>query len=525
MNFVRLAGLWMLLAALFAWAAVLYGAPSDAAAPGDLSITGQPAPAAPKPPDLAALRRAAVTLKQRYGERYADADADLATLDHIGQLAEAARLTAYADPDAAATLARESRRMADDLLRRFPPWLTGRLRPDARRTVLCRSADDVRRALADAHPGDDVLLPDGWTKGVALVLEDRAFPLEAPLVVRAASPGAAHLWGGEVRLARVSGVVLEGIVLHGTDVDVSDAEHVRLAQVSALGASLRAEGVGVRADACFSADAPDAPPPYLPASVRVCPMLAAEYTFDALAPTKDGPPVTDSGFGYAVLPLALRAAPAALAAKRGPTRAGVSGRAGDLAFDNALATAMGGTGGAAAGSRDGPPELPVAWTSFTMCGWIRPVAGEPVAGGAVLAVIGGVQVLAPSGGTLALRTAGPGAREIASPQVFTETGQWVFFAVTYRAAEGGRPGRVAFHKGAVRLPVREVAVVEDAALGHVASGGLRAASLGGLPDGSAALDAALDNVRFYAPTKDAPPGAAALSLDALETLRRNDAAR
>ncbi len=266
--------------------------------------------------------------------------------------------------------------------------------------------------------------------------------------------------------------------------------------------------------------APSAPPPDRP-------RLVGEFTFDAGAA------------GSPELALTMRSAGGAPANLRSKAGKGPSGAPADLAFDNSAASGMGGQGGAAVGGRLlGDKEGPVR--AVTILGWLKPVAGQTLGGGAVLFSSrrgdAGLELSAKTGGTLTLGFGdGRTWREVSSPQVYTEGGNWMFFAATLVAGTGGAagtgkvdPGRVAFYKGSATMPVRQVQQAEEA--GGIAAelAAVEAFSIGALPDGSKAFRGWIDNVRVYLTTGEAKaPGrrVGVLPLADLEVLRCTDLLR
>jgi len=278
--------------------------------------------------------------------------------------------------------------------------------------------------------------------------------------------------------------------------------------------------------------APSAPPPDRP-------RLVGEYTFDAGAAGVEVSPAVGSGAGSPDLALTMRSAGGAPVNLRSKAGKGPSGAPGDLAFDNSAASGMGGLGGAAVGGRLlGDKEGPLH--AVTIQGWFKPVAGQTLGNGAVLFTSrrgdAGLELSAKTGGTLTLGFGdGRTWREVSSPQVYTESGNWMFFAVTLVTGTGGAagtgkadPGRVVFYKGSATMPVRQVQQAEDA--GGIAVGleAVEGFSIGALPDGSKAFRGWIDSVRVYLTTGEAPAHGrrvSALPLADLEVLRCTDLLR
>jgi len=260
------------------------------------------------------------------------------------------------------------------------------------------------------------------------------------------------------------------------------------------------------------------------------------------APSHEPPPpaalvVTEIGFGRSEQPVTMFAADGKQADLHSDAGKGVSGAGDDFAFDNTAASAMGGHGGHARG----PPLLhgkQDRFHSFTIQGWFRTTAGQPIGGGAVLvshrAGNSGFELYARTNGTLALWF-GDGAtgREVVTPQVYTESGQWVLFAVSFRAARKAdpekrveaRPGCVTFYKGTARTAARTVHQAEASDWPPASGAGLGPLAIGARADGTRAFDGHLDNIRIHHTADGAPPTsptAGVMGLEDLEKRRRSD---
>ncbi|MBE3070775.1 MAG: hypothetical protein IMZ66_11130 [Planctomycetes bacterium] len=263
-----------------------------------------------------------------------------------------------------------------------------------------------------------------------------------------------------------------------------------------------------------AAKGPVPPPPEAPAPP---PSLTAEYTFDAPADRGATPPIIESVAATPGPRLVMRGAaggPADLLSKAGK---GASGKPGDLAFDNSGASAMGGRGGAAVGGPLFAGKVATA-AEFTFQGWFKTVAGQTIGGGAVLFSTrhgdAGVELLAKTNGTLTLWIGdGRTTREIPTPQVFTESGRWVFLAVNLVAGStdagaAAGPARATFYKGSGTMPVRQVYETAGADWPAIGMAGVEGLSIGARPDGSRAFRGWIDNVRLHI-VGQAPAGAAA----------------
>jgi len=248
------------------------------------------------------------------------------------------------------------------------------------------------------------------------------------------------------------------------------------------------------------------------------------------------PAVTEIGFGPSDESVAMFGADGKPADLRSDVGKGVGG-AGDFAFDNTAASAMGGQGGHARGPQlvDGKQGR---FRSFTIQGWFRTPPDRTIGGGAVLvghrAGEGGFVLYARTNGTLALWFGdGTTGHRVISPQVFTESGQWVFFAATFSAArkadpEKGveaKPGHVTFYKGTARTAVREVDRAEAPDWPPVIAAALAPLTIGARANGSRAFRGRLDNIRIHTVPDTLPPdrwGAGVADLADLEKRHRRD---
>jgi len=253
-------------------------------------------------------------------------------------------------------------------------------------------------------------------------------------------------------------------------------------------------------------------------------------------PPAAAPAVTEIGFGPSEESVTMFGADGKPGNLRSDVGKGVGG-AGDFAFDNTAASAMGGQGGHARGPQRVEGKQ-ARFGSFTIQGWFRTPPDRTIGGGAVLvghrAGEGGFELYARTSGTLALWFGdGTTGRQVISPQVFTESGQWVFFAATFSAArkadpekgvEAG-PGHVTFYKGTARTAAREVDRATSADWSPVSAAALAPLTIGARADGSRAFRGRLDNIRIHTAPDTLPPdrwGAGILDLHALETIRRRD---
>ena len=250
----------------------------------------------------------------------------------------------------------------------------------------------------------------------------------------------------------------------------------------------------------------------------------------------EAPAVTEIGFGPSDDSVTMFGPDGKPGNLRSDVGKGVGG-AGDFAFDNTAASAMGGQGGHARG-----PQLlegkQARFASFTIQGWFRTPPDRTVGGGAVLVShrsgASGFELYARTSGTLTLWFGdGTTGRQVISPQVYTESGQWVFFATTFSAArkadpekgvEAG-PGHVTFYKGTARTAVREVDRAEAPDWPPVSGAGLGPLTIGARADGSRAFQGRLDNIRIDHAADSLPPTnrpGGVVDLADLEKRRRSD---
>lgn len=164
--------------------------------------------------------------------------------------------------------------------------------------------------------------------------------------------------------------------------------------------------------------------------------LLLEYSFNDSSPTTDT--TVDSLWDW---PLAFQAQDGTPADWHGALGSGVSGLPADRAFDNSAATAMGsgGEGGRAFGVSQNSTLL----DSVTLSGWFR-TAAEPIGSFTRLFFWDGfTQVYGYPENTLYFSAGG--WRDIGSTAAYTETNEWVFFAVTFDGTQSA--DNVKFWKG------------------------------------------------------------------------------
>ena len=128
------------------------------------------------------------------------------------------------------------------------------------------------------------------------------------------------------------------------------------------------------------------------------------------------------------------------------TGMGISGLAGDYAYNGTSAVGMGTSGESACRIKYDGPEFDLNLSSFTVTGWYKTQAG-PIANSArLLATVGteplGIMAINPAKLRLSL-----GPLFVDSDGVYTNAGTWTFFAVTYDSTVPSGNDNVKFWKG------------------------------------------------------------------------------
>ncbi len=199
----------------------------------------------------------------------------------------------------------------------------------------------------------------------------------------------------------------------------------------------------------------------------------------------------------------------------GEPGSGVSGHADDLAFHNVFTVPVAGYADQAdLQALDG-------LRSFTLQGWFKTEDATPIQRAALIdkAVPGtGFIVYSLAPGSLILGVIGAG---VVSPPVYTETQEWVFFAVT--CSISGQPRAVGwysvnFYKGTASLPVTIVGSANGQGLRFFPDNnvGLR---IGSSQERDKPFVGYLDNFRIFGSQTD---GSAFLNPGLLEELRQSD---
>jgi hypothetical protein len=118
---------------------------------------------------------------------------------------------------------------------------------------------------------------------------------------------------------------------------------------------------------------------------------------------------------------------------------GVSGLAGDRAFDNSASASMGGSGGRAGSDIN---QNSGSLASFTLAGWFKTADTTQIGGGAALLVWqdadSALIVSSANSGKLSLKV---NATTVESAASYTATQEWVFFAMTYDSTLGSNQAK------------------------------------------------------------------------------------
>lgn len=159
--------------------------------------------------------------------------------------------------------------------------------------------------------------------------------------------------------------------------------------------------------------------------------LLLEYNFNQIVASGTTAPST----GSSTTDLTLYNSSGTATNLHGAAGSGVSGMAGDLAFDNSASTGMGsaGTGGRAQTATTVAAVNTLK--SFTITGWFKTADVSPISGNAILVnnqsgASDGFRVYGSASGVLALNVNGIGVTSTGTT-AYAPTQSWVFFAVTY----------------------------------------------------------------------------------------------
>ena len=204
----------------------------------------------------------------------------------------------------------------------------------------------------------------------------------------------------------------------------------------------------------------------------------------------------------------------------GAAGSGVSGLAGDLAFDNTASTGNGGGSGYYGGrAQSSTTDAVGVLTSFTMMGWLK---SDATAGTATLmdsydsASNSGVTLFWTGTGGLSLRV-GDGTTTTyagSSSNPYGSGGEWVFFALTYDGTTTSN--NVTFYVGADDTATSSN-ISRSITLSSVNMDDVRAIALGNGSGGRASpFDGLMDNFRLVGATSGSD---GALSLSAIESYR------
>jgi len=237
--------------------------------------------------------------------------------------------------------------------------------------------------------------------------------------------------------------------------------------------------------------------------------LACEYRFD-----ESGTLATNGGMTSA--PLQLKNSAGSNTDLHSAAGGGVSFQIPDRAFDNTVASGMGNGFSGGRAQQPGDNNALDTWMSFTVHGWMK--AAAYLQKQARLVDNGWDFALAASAdpNNKDLRLVVDGVAVETAGDVFAETNEWVFFAVTY---DGTRTSdNVVFYKGkhfSAVVPVATNTLNQGQTYGDSV-----AVCVGNDINNVYPFDGALDNVRIYGTRYD---DVAVLSQADLEALRARDA--
>lgn len=207
---------------------------------------------------------------------------------------------------------------------------------------------------------------------------------------------------------------------------------------------------------------------------------------------------------------------------------GVSGRAGDYAFNNTGSAGMGGFGnrGGAVNWKATSGNAIGNLTSMTMSFWVKTEAGVSSGNSARIANLYGsnytnyVEVRALNNGVI--QSAVNGSIRTTPENTIDTENQWVFFAITFDASAAAAE-RIKFYMGGVEDEVRLVSTGESSLASIVLGGAGQSLTLGsffnadnGLFTGQTPFDGFIDDYRLYGATSGS---AGALSLADLDLVR------
>lgn len=231
--------------------AALVATPADLAAVRAFYLAARRWEAAPK--FFPAVHRGVVReMSKRYGQAFPDAKGRLAQLDAIEKGIAAGRDLMRTDPTAGTAAVDRALEEARRFAGANPVWVHGEFPLKADREVRVSTAAELTAAFARAAPGDHIVVADGWYHGADLVAVRRAYPAANPVVVRAATPGRAHLVNTSVGAVGGGGLLFSGLVLHGGRFAATrGAENVRFTQGALLGGGFACEGRNNRIDHTF----------------------------------------------------------------------------------------------------------------------------------------------------------------------------------------------------------------------------------------------------------------------------------
>lgn len=203
----------------------------------------------------------------------------------------------------------------------------------------------------------------------------------------------------------------------------------------------------------------------------------------------------------------------------GAAGSGVSGAAGDLAFDNSASTGMG-SGGTGGRAQSGNISTINSLQSFTLTGWFKTGSTTPIGANAFLinnqsGTTDGFRLYSGSTGSLALNVNGAAVTS-SGASTYAATEAWVFFAVTYDGT---------LSSNNVKFYVGNTSAAASLNVTRSLAQGIASANSGGFALGNVLnsnirpFDGYLDNISVYGSQTD---GSGVLSLAQIESVRQAD---
>lgn len=203
----------------------------------------------------------------------------------------------------------------------------------------------------------------------------------------------------------------------------------------------------------------------------------------------------------------------------GAAGSGVSGNAGDLAFDNSASTGMG-SGGTGGRAQSGNISAINSLQSFTLTGWFKTGSTTAIGNNAFLinnqsGTTDGFRLYSGSTGALALNVNGVAVAS-SGTSTYAATEAWVFFAVTYDGT---------LSSNNVKFYIGNTSTATSLNVTRTLAQGTASANSGGFAVGNVLssnirpFDGYLDNISVYGSQTD---GSGVLNLAQIESVRQAD---